>query len=135
MKTFSKEQLEEIFEQSSSVNIPECIEHRYELRRKLLNSRYFDAHRNNTRHRALIFVPVVASGFVAVILFVVIQTSSPINIPTTLEEKTEIVGNFDSDFLTDGLTATFMDDRPMVPITLTTNTVPFSTASARMTVQ
>lgn len=122
-------------DQLGSAEIPECTEHRYELRRRLLNSSYFDAHKRMARRRAMIFVPVVASGFAAVILLVVIQTN-PTNTPLqSIEEKTEIAGTYDPDFLTDGLTATFVDGRPMIPVTYGVNTVQFSTTSSVLSIQ
>lgn len=135
MKTFSKEQLEELFEQSGSIEVPECADHRYALRRKLLNSQYFDEHRNAMRRRAMLFVPVVASGFAVMVLFVAIQTTPAMNVLPSTEERSDVVGLFDPDFITDGLTATYLDDRPMVPLSFQANTVPFSTAAVAMNIQ
>lgn len=130
MNTFSKEQLEELFEQSGSIEVPECVEHRYALRRKLLNSQYFDEHRNAMRRRSLFLVPVFASGFAIMVLLVVIQTAPSAKVISLAEEHADVIGVVDPDFLTDGLTATFFDDRPMVPLTLPANTVPFSMTTA-----
>ncbi|MCX6714748.1 MAG: hypothetical protein NTX72_02960 [Candidatus Uhrbacteria bacterium] len=131
MNTYSKEQLEQLFEQTGTMNIPECDEHRYALRRKLLNSSYFNEHRNAMRRRAMLFVPVVASGFAVAVLFVGTHTMPALNVDVATEQ-TEIAGAPDPDFLTDGLTATYFDARPVVAATLDANTVPFSTAAMNM---
>lgn len=135
MNTFSKEQLEELFEQSGSMEVPECAEHRYALRRKLLNSQYFDEHRNTMRRRAMLLVPFFASGFAVMVLLVAIQTTPSVNTSVSIKEKTDIATAFYPDFLTEGLTATYLDDRPVVPLMIQANTVSFSTAATVMSIQ
>lgn len=133
MKSFTKEQLEGMIERANAIEVPECDEHRYALRRKLLNSTYFDEHRNIMRRRAMLFVPVVASGFAVAVLFVGFHTTPSINGDVTTEQ-TEVATAPDPDFLTDGLVATFVDDRPLIKSSLNANTVSFSTASTSMQV-
>ncbi len=134
MNLFSKEQLEGMIEQMGLVDVPECEEHRYALRRKLLNSKYFHVHRSVTPRRALLFVPVVAGGFVVVSLAVgmnlhFVSNRSFASAPSVIAETSQ------TNFSKRGLIATFVDDRPMVPVERFANTVSFSTVATTMRVE
>ena len=127
MKPLSKDNLEEMFEQMGTEEAPVCDEHRYALRRKLLNSSYFNEHRTAMRRRAMLFVPVVASGFVVAVLFIASHTNPSVNPDSFAGAPLVSSGAISPDFLTDGLSATFVDGRPMIPVTYQPNTVLFST--------
>lgn len=129
MSLFLNEKLEELIEHAGSIEAPECEAHRYALRRMLLNSSYFDEHRSTMRRRAMLLMPVVASGFFVAVLFMATQTSSGSNTPESLNEPLLFTNSFDQGSLTEGLSATFVDDRPIIPVAYEANKVSFSTAS------
>ena len=133
MNTFSKNNLEEILDCMGAQDVPESIEHRYKLRRMLLNSKYFDAH-YAAKRRVMMFVPVVASGFMVVMLFVAVQNNPAVN-TDLVQEPTQGAGVYRPDFVTEGLIATFVDDRPLVPATIQANTVQYSTRALAVQIQ
>ncbi|OGL62120.1 hypothetical protein A3E97_02835 [Candidatus Uhrbacteria bacterium RIFCSPHIGHO2_12_FULL_47_12] len=132
MNLFLKDNLEGLIEHVHSINVPECEEHRYALRRMLLNSTYFDEHRNAVRRRAMLFVPAAASMFVVAVLFVASQTHPGTLTEDIVEQPIVVINKVEPSFLTKGLSATFIDDRPMIPVTFQPNTILFSTATMAM---
>ncbi len=69
--------IEELLEQIGSSELPGDVVHRYELRRTLLSSRYFDSttHRDAMRSRFLAYTVPLFAGTVLVVVFAVAGTA------------------------------------------------------------
>lgn len=129
MKIFSKNQLEELFEQMGSHHVPECDEHRYALRRVLLNSRYFSEQKKSKLHHIHVFVPILVSGL-AVFIFI-------LGTPNAFVENKESVPvrSISASTIQKNLIATYIDDRPILRVAVPENIVPFSTVAMSMRVE
>jgi len=133
----SSHNIEDLFERMGAIQVLEDTEHRYALRRKILCSKHFQNTAAQERKRFfLLIAPFFASGFIVIALTVsptaALQKDMVVPETPAMLSQTEQVADeaVIPSFLTDGLSAQYIDDRPMIPMGRDSNRVVMNMANA-----
>jgi len=127
---------EELFAHIGALETPECFEHRYKLKRALLCSKYFDTCEQNSSSQFKLILPIALSGFFVLLLLVNVPiTPSSDSAVSTITQDAGFIALNKPDFITEGLVASFMDDRPLVKSPVTANMLTLSTPVSVMSFQ